>query len=278
MATSQRILHPAWRDELQATPYPFGDWATLRNSNDVFIPEGTFLDAALYPIGGGSQLRLSKVVVAQETITLFIGDQIDDELCSGTLNFLEPVDELALVDAYGRAAGILVSTSQRLIIFQTMPPGTHTFTFAQTGFAAHVCIPVSDDYFRGFLLDDGSIVSGDIWLIGDDGIVLSHEEVDAPQDDCEVALGQDPTEQRIRIDIVGDPLFRQRLCANAAVTPKFLQTLTFKRGCDTVVVRPNAQGDIQMSVGRPEAESTILRLQVVDGTLKLTTIGERLST
>lgn len=274
MAEAQRILHPAWREELEATPYPFGDWATLANGKGPFLPEGTFLDAALYPINAGPHLRLSQVIVSQQTVVLVVGDNTQTEVCRGTLDLLAPQDDVPLVDPYGRPAGILVSTAQRLVIFQTWPSGTHTFTYAQTGFAAHVCLPIQEQCFRGFLLDDGTIVAGDIWLVGDDGIVLSHETAAAIQDECDAGVQADPQEQRIRVDIVGDPLFRQRLCATASATPRFLQTLTVRRGCEDIVCRPDDIGDIKLTAGKLTGESTILRIRSTGSGLRIETVGE----
>jgi hypothetical protein len=274
MNPSQRILHPAWRDEYQATTYPFGDWATLSGSTGVFIPEGTFLDASLYPVGGGERLRLSKAVVSQQEIVLYVGDTATEELCSTTIDLLNPVDELGLTDKYGRPAGLLVSTAERLAIFQTWPPGTHKFTFAQTGFCSYVHIPVSEDYFLGFQLEDGSIVSGDIWLVGGAGVVLSYEEDEVARTDCDIENNIQSTETRIRVDVVGDPLFRQRLCTNGSATPKFIKQITFKRGCGSTVVRPDERGMVYVTSGRPDGQSTVLRVRSSDNSLKIGAVGQ----
>lgn len=274
--TGLTILHPAWRDEFEATTYPFGDWATLTSNTGVFIPEGTFLDASIYPVGGGSRLRLSKVVVEQQTITIYIGNDSKEELCSGVIEFLNPVDEIRLTDAYDRPAGLLVSEEERLAIFQTWPTSIHKFTFAQAGLCPFVCVPIVEDHLLGFELDDGSIVSGDVWLVGGDGVILTYEENENARDDCDVQNAVDPLEARIKVNIVGDPLFRQRLCSTGSITPKFLKQLTFKVGCTSNVVAPNAHGRVRMSTGRPDGESTILRIHGSGGILNIGAVGEEL--
>ena len=275
--TGLTILHPAWRDEFEATTYPFGDWATLTSSTGVFIPEGTFLDAAIYPVGGGSKLRLSKVVVEQQAITIYVGNTSKEELCSGTIDLLSPVNEIRLEDTYGRPAGLLVSEEERLAIFQTWPIGTHRFTFAQAGFCSFVCIPIVEDHLLGFELDDGSIVSGDVWLVGGDGVILSYEENEIARDDCDTADAVDPLESRIKVNIVGDPLFRQRLCSTGSITPRFLKKLTFKVGCTSNALTPNTHGRVKMMTGRPDAELTILRIHGSGGTLNIGAVGETLN-
>jgi hypothetical protein len=270
---TQRILHPAWRDELEPVPYPFGDWATLSNAAGVFLQEGTFLDATIYLIGAGPRLRLASADVTQQSIKLWLGDDTNPRLGYGIIDLLGTVDDIALFDTAGRPAGLLISTLDRLAIFQTWPLGTHVFTYAQTGFAADVCLPLSNSAFRGFLLEDGSVVAGDIWLVGDDGIVLSATR-DEPVSGC------DPTPQvvnRIRVDVVGDPLSRRRLCASANApfdTPRFLRSITFKRGLESIVCVADAFGDIKLTAGRVGGLSTILRIRNVDGNLQIAAVGE----
>lgn len=277
MTAGLTILHPAWRDEFEATTYPFGDWATLANESGVFIPQGTFLDAAIYPVGGGHRMRLSQVMVDQQTTTIYVGNESNENICSGVIDLLNPTDELRLVDKYNRPAGLFVSTVERLAIFQTWPVGLHKFTFAQTGFCPFVCIPIVENHLLGFELEDGSIVSGDVWLVGGDGVVLTYEEKENARNDCEIQDLVDPLDSRIKVNIVGDPLFRQRLCSNNNTTPRFLKKLTFKVGCTANVLTPNEHGRVRVSTGRPDAEPTILRVHGSGNTLKIGAIGESLN-
>lgn len=273
MAAEQRILHPQWRDYYEPTPYPFGDWATLRHdSAAVFIPEGTFLDAAIYPLGSQARTRLARVDIDQQTIVLFVGDDEDTARCSGTVDIANAADEIPLTDRHGRPAGILVSSASRLAVFQTWPLGSYEFDYSQTGFAADVCLPVSTNSVQGFLLDDGSVLSGDVWLVGDDGVVLSLVELLPDEDSCEDAT---PV-TAIRVDVVGDPLFRQRLCADSYTQPRFIKTVTFRRGCDTVVCSADSLGDVKMTAGRIGGESTILRIRNVNNVIRVSAVGEKL--
>lgn len=264
----QRILHPAWRESLEPTPYPFGDWATLSNAGGVFIPEGTFLDASVYPIGGGIHLRLSKAMVGAQTIRLFFGDDLNDELCFGDIDLVAMLDDVRLEDQYGRPAGLLVSEASRLAVLQTWPPGLHVFTYAQTGLSSLASILTPEVAFRGFLLEDGSIVAGDVWLVGDDGIVLS-----ASTDDS-----TDPSTCVLQVDVVGDPLFRRRLCATSFSTPRFLKTITIQSGCRKIVCRPDDQGDFKISVGSMIVSDTILRIHNTSDGIMIEAAGEAQTT
>lgn len=217
------IRHPEWRDSHDPTKYPFSQTATLQSDTGNVVLEGAFLDAALYPVGGGAELYLSRVVVQPETVTLYIGDPNNATLASGTFDTAAPPAELCLFDVYGRPAGLLVSSSERLALFAAWAVGEHSFISTDTPFVARCCMPVPDVGFRGFELASGEIVTDDIWLVGENGVVLTHEQATAP-DDCS---GAGTTSEVIRIDIVGDPLFKRKLCADdgAFETPRFLRQL-----------------------------------------------------
>lgn len=272
---TRRILHPEWRDVNEPIPYPFVDAATLRNAAGKFIPEGTFLDASIYPIGGGPRMRLSMVTVSHEEVVIYIGDQVTDQLAYGRFSLLEPPDELRLVDLWGRPAGVLVSTANRLSIFQAWGIGTHVFTVEGTEFVSDVCIPTPEVGLRGFVLEDGSVFTGDIWLVGDDGIVLSVTE-NTTTEASGACDAREVVETVIRVDIVGDPLFRRRLCAGVFTTPKFLETVTAVRGNKQFVCGPDEFGDLKITVGTQDAEDTILRVRTTNEGLIIEAVGEKL--
>ena len=220
-----RIKHPEWRASNELSQFPFSDNATLRNVAGDTLLVGTFIDAALYPPGGQSGMYLSKVVVTGSSVTIHIGDSHTSERASTTFNPAQPPAHLRLTDSYGRPAGILVSEPERLAIFLSWGPGTHEFTQQSTAFVAAVCIPKPGVGLQGVQLPNGEIVTGDIWIVGDDGVVLSAENEIIPG-----AFGAaDTVESVIRVDVVGDPLFRRRLCAEPGDFPtqRFLESLTF---------------------------------------------------
>lgn len=271
---TQRIVHPEWRQYFETTKYPFSDTATLTNQEEDqnFIPEGVFLDAALYPVGGRARLYLSKVVIAADTATLYIGDPVVSELASGIINLLDPDDEVVLVDTAGRPAGVLVSESARLLSFQGWTDGEHTFDISDTEFVARVCLPTPEVGVRGFQLDDGSVLTGDVWFVGDDGVVLTHQTASEPDP---AVPGGTREVQVIRIDVVGDPLYRRRLCEGVFTTPNFLQTITAREGCREVVCEGDESGNVLISVGSQDAPDTILRIRATSEGLVFETVGER---
>lgn len=219
------IRHPEWRDSNEDTNYPFEDDATLANNAGAAIDPTVFLDASLYPVGGIGDYYLSRLVITNTTVTLYIGDPANITLAYTSFAVNDIPDELRLVDTYGRSAGILVSESARLLSLKALGTGTHDFSPSQTPFVAAVCIPMPEQGVSGFLLDDGTVVSGDVWLVGGEGVVLS-QGTSTIGGYCQVTQS---TFSTIRIDVVGDPLFRRKLCSSptAFQTPQFIQQICF---------------------------------------------------
>lgn len=270
---SERIQFPQWRAENEPTRYPFASDATLTNGTQ-FLLDGTFLDAALFPVGGEVNLYLSSVVVAHDTVTLYIGDDTDPERCSGTFDLLSPPDLVSLTDTYGRPAGVLVSEAARLGLFAAWGVGTFTFEPEQTPFVATVCNPQPAVGVRGVRLPDGTVLTGDVWLVGEDGVVLREETVTVPLEAC----GQSRTYTVIRVDVVGDPLFRRRLCTPTSLfeTPLYVTTIVFSDGHQVVECGPGAAGDIKMTVNNDLASDTVLRVHPTEAGTKISVVGTQL--
>lgn len=238
-----------WRDQNESPRFPFADTATLTNAAGLFLPETLFLDATIHPFGGGHRAYLSRIVVESDTVTIVIGDSLLEERAYGTIALNAVPDHVPLYDNYGRPAGLLVSEQNRLSVFQSWPEGTHRFLASQTEFVARVCQPLPDTGLTGFLLESGEVISEDVILVGDDGILLRFESETVPVNDF-----SDETEEVtvIRVDVVGDPLFRRRLCDAAFETPRFLERLTFQSGNageEELIISPAEDGVIQIRVG-----------------------------
>jgi hypothetical protein len=255
----QRILYPQWREEHGGTKYPFGDSASLANDEGYTLLEGTFLDAALFPIGASDGLHLSKVVVEHDRVTIYVGDRRDKELASAEFDLITPPDNLDLSDAFGRPAGVLVSSSDRLGVFQSWEVGEHTFKTDQTQFAATVCFPTPEVGVRGILLEDGTLMTGDVWIVGDDGVVVTASD-----------------EGVMRLDVVGDPLFRRRLCEDAGLftTPSFITSIRVLHSEGEFVVTPNERGNVSITAHNGLKTDTALRVRTTD-VLKIEIAGGR---
>lgn len=251
----QRIFYSEWRDEQAGSKYPFADRCPLTTDTGLVLAADTFLDAALFPVNTPRRLFLTEVRAAgTRTVTLVLGDEGGTELATVEFDPLDPPTELALADEYGRPAGLLVSTADRLSGFQTWGFGTHRFGQAAE-FAAACVIPVPGDGVRGFLLADGTLFTGDVWFVGEDGVVVREDG-----------------ENVIRVDLVGDPLFRRRLCEpnDLFATPNFIRTLNGRL--------PDANGDFKITVNSELAGDTILRVYPTDAgdAVRVEVVGQKL--
>ena len=264
------IFFPQFRAENGPTKYPFAEHALLTNAAQVIPPE-TLVDACLYPVGGGARLRLSAVTVTSTTVTLTIGDQADAALASGTFAANAPPAALALVDSHDRAAGLLLAATD-FGLFASWGVGAYAFTAAQTEFAATCCLPQPAAGVRGIQLEDGTLLTGDVWLVGDDGVVLSAAEVSAPDPQTQVAT----TYQVIRVDVIGDPLFRRRLCGEQTdlfATPQFLKTLTLRDSGQTLVLTPGLNGGVTLGVNNALANDAAMRVRTTEEGVKIEMVG-----
>lgn len=273
-------VFPQWREDFSRTKYPFADTALLTNNQGDFFTEGVLLDAAFYPIGGQSRMYISGVEITAEECTLTIGDSATQSICTGTFTLLAagdatPDDETdALIhfyDKYDRPAGVIVSTPLRLATFQAWLPGIHTFSLGATELAARCCQPTPEIGVRGFLLDDGTVCAGDTWLVGDDGIVLQTEDRYL-KDNC----GTPVLQRTVVFNVVGDPLYRRRLCQNPTFfqTPRFIKTIIVRANNEELELTPDAYGEFKILVGSNLAVDTVLRVQPVSGGLIIGAVGE----
>ncbi len=242
---AERILFPEFYDQYENTPYPFLDSATLRTQNSgQRLDEGIFLDAGLFPVGASGPLYLYQILVSDTEVTLRIADQTRDPIAEGSFDRLHLPELVELRDGWGRCAGVLVSEPHRLAQLAGWPNGIHTFLPNATTFAPSCVIPTPEVGVRGLVTAAGKLLTGDIVLVGDDGVVVRPDPEDGSM---------------IRIDIVGDPLFRRRLCSPTQVfeTPRFVKTINGRP--------PDASGNFNLTVGDHLSEDTVLRIYTDGG-------------
>jgi hypothetical protein len=129
---------------------------------------------------------------------------------------------------------------------------------------------------RGIQLETGELFVGDVWLVGDDGVVLQSEELTVPvPGTCETQ-----TLQVIRVDVVGDPLFRRRLCADANLfsTPQFVQRLRVVGPNMTFDAVPDSNGNVSLTTVDDLAERPVLRIRTKQEGIEISAVGSALNT
>lgn len=256
-----RILFPDFRDEQGDSRYPFADTATLLADNaTTAISRDAFIDASLYVIGARRRVYISKITIAAQKITIQIGDENTVNLASTSFvpNPIQAPENgvLTLTDLRGRPAGAIVADVDKLVLFSGWDVGVYTFQPTATEFAASVCIPANEPGVRGALTANDDLITGDLWLIGDGGVVIRHE-------------GEQNGYQIIRVDIVGVPLFSRFVCIPfERFTPKnFVKTIN---NCP-----PDEYGNFTVTATGFEAEDTVLRVTHKDGIIFIDAVGRK---
>lgn len=248
------ILFPEWRNNAERVNYPFSDVATLINAQNAKVDRDLFDDARIYPVGGSAGMYLSKIVVTALTVSIHIGSPTNDDMASVEFDIATPPDDLSLVDPLGRPAGVLVSTTEKLLnVAGIYGLGETLFEREQTEFDASVVIPLPQLGIRGLLLDDGTLLTGDVYLVGVDGIVLRMDG------------------DNIRVDAIGDPYAVAKACDEAGVpVPGFCGVKTINK------IAPNENGDFKLTTGANVAIDNILRVSLESaGVVKIAPVGIR---
>jgi hypothetical protein len=247
---AKEIVYAEWRNQAEQVNYPFAGDATLVNSDGVTFDRDLFDDARLYPIGGDSSLYLRRVEVAEEYVRFHLAVSLNDtEIAYGHLDLLAiPSDGLVPVyDLFGRPSGVFVSSQARLESVPGMFPGGDTiFPAEATNFAPTVVVPMPDIGVRGFLTDAGDAIFGPVYLVGEQGIVLSAED------------------GVIRVDAIGNPFAKQEDCQNQDPLPAYCPIKTINR------ILPDENGDFKLTIGGNSAVDNLFRIfQVQPGVLQI---------
>jgi hypothetical protein len=261
---AEKIVFDEWRDSNEHRNYPFSDGATLTDGVNE-IPQDLFVDARLYPIGAQGRVYLSNVRFDAPDVTLTISDTEVGVLATATFSLESLPDRVVFGDSLGRPAGLMIPVEAvGLAVFGSFGTGDTPFLVDQAEFAASVVVPTPEIGIRGLLLDDGTLFTGDIFLVGEDGIVLTDEG------------------GFIRVDVVGDPFALQQLCIDelcggdiANCDPATLKLLQFC-GLRTINgVGPNDAGDFKLTIGSNKALENVLRIEQDGAILRIKSVGQR---
>jgi len=253
----ERVIVPEWRDEQLDSRYPFSDSSTLISSSGVKIDKDLFIDAVVYAIGIAAPMYLRSITYDYNSMVMSIEDSFNEANITGKVNPFSDVASVPLFNSSGEPAGLLVIDAERLTRLKNWPIGVTEFG-DNAEFVASVVIPVPENLISGFILPDDTIISGDIWLYGDSGVVIRKKD------------------GVIRFDVVGEPLFERVLCdlpaENLAVfkTPNFLKTINH--------LPPDDYGNFTILTNNEMANDSILRIypDTSENVVRIELIGQKL--
>ena len=243
-----KIVFGDWRDDNQQRRYPFADDATLVG-DDLTLQNTLFIDGRLYPVGGNEELYLNRITREESTITFAIAATGPGEIATASYDVTDipETGELAFHDAYGRPAGMLLSTETALEAFSGLNSGTHEFILEQTRFATAVVVPQPEIGVRGFILEDGETLFGDVWIVGEDGVVVRRDD-----------------DGSLRIDIVGDPFTARKLCEDEETSDEDIEAV--RPYCPVELINgipADELGNYKLLVGSNESLSNLLRIRPI---------------
>lgn len=215
--STERILFPQFRDEQNTSRYPFTDSSVLvETETGLAIANGVFVDATFYPIGGGGSIYLQSIVIGAPGFEFVVTTTSPAVTIRGKYDWRSPPENgvIPFYDAFGRPAGMALVNVENMRQFNSWTQKTYSFGQRSAQFVATTFVPAKEPGVRALRSTANSFLTGDVWFIGDGGIVVRAEG-----------------EHTIRFDIVGIPLYRRYACAGAeAVFPpkRFVKTIN---GC-----------------------------------------------
>lgn len=259
---SEDILFYEWRDENEQRNYPFADSALMRNATQA-VPKTVFVDARLYPIGVAVPLYLSRVTVTPTQVEFAISATGQGELATAEMDIDSPPADgiLAFSDSFGRPAGMmLASEGAALSLFSGWGTGTERFTADQLPLAANTIIPVPVNHVQSIQADDRAF-AGDVWLCGEDGVVLRVED------------------DAVRVDIIGDPYATAQECRDQVVEGADCDPPAGQYNPVKTIrsVAPNLLGDWILAAGSLLFDDNPFKVTPQGSSLKIEIIGGRRS-
>lgn len=231
------VIFQEYRDSLRLTKYPFVDTASLTcTDNSLTLPAEVFCDASIYIPGAVAPVYIQKLTNNSSGLSITVTDYSKQYLATGEIN--PRSDSIVLLNPSGQQVGLIVASTD-LTYFTSVPKGEYEFTPKATAFVPRCVVPLEDVGVTSIGAKDGTQLYGDVWLVGRDGVVLRYMEDEGGEE-------ENPNKV-IRIDIVGDPLFKR--ADEEFEPPKFIQTINGSSA--------NDYGDFRIVVGE---EDDILRI------------------
>lgn len=240
-----RIINPQYRDDNGASRYPFADTTSLVATDAVAISPDLFVDAMLHIPAADTVARISAIRTSATEISVTV--TAGPQTATATVSLPDPTPYLQLLTPDGKPAGLLLADADILATLQGWPSGLHTFS---AEFVASVCLLGADLGVTGLQAASGAPLTNDVWLVGEDGIILSADDNDV-----------------IRVDIVGEPLINRRLCDT---TPGF-QARRFLRTINEQI--PDQYQDMRLVIGRANTLRPALRIGYENGEIVLSIAG-----
>jgi hypothetical protein len=248
---SEHVFERYLEEQGHGSPYPFADTASLMTRTKLPLDRDLFLDLHIQVNAPAGRVGLRQLILEGGLASFVFGDDLVSARARGWL-ILDGLDRSApttlavLVDPAGRTTGLAVFDTAKALLLNTWPQGTHEFAADAAELVARALAIGTPRGLETLLVSNGT-VSGDIWLIGDVGVVLSWKA----------------TTETVRIDVVGEPLHRRLQCDPEHFdAPRFVQELVLEdRYGRQFAITPDEQGNIELVPTGRDRQDTVLRIR-----------------
>ncbi|MFC1453604.1 hypothetical protein ACFLQL_00300 [Verrucomicrobiota bacterium] len=167
------ILFTEYSNQNSQRSYPFNDNATLLTAETISLPLDLFIDAMLYPFNVSEPVYLAEINQVTDRIIIkgvtsddIYGIGIIDNWSTNTIIVYDSEDYMRQIGTLCIGPGVTALQAGFTYLFE--PEAT---TFCGTVFS-----PVNQEGVQGFVLDDGSLVYGDVTFQGENGLNILSEK------------------------------------------------------------------------------------------------------
>ena len=242
--------------------YPFTDGATFLSRDNKLVDKQSFVDAIVYPSEIAEDVHISQIDLLERSTKIVLQDSQQGVVARGETSSEEPNSTMVLKDKNNLHAGIILVNIDQLRSGFSVPTVLR-FGSEALPFTASVVIPRPDNHVSGIRLPSGKIISGEVWLVGEDGIVLDHETQGATD--------------VISIHAIGDRYATRRVCeaSDETFTPtRPVKKIVVKKGSGTEYeISPDQWGNIQISQGLGVEQDNVIRLNSEKNSIRFNILG-----
>lgn len=235
------------------TTYPFRDSGTFVGKDGEFVAPTVFKDAVLYPISNNSDWYISKIYFKFTGSTITISSSTGEDLTCVVTSYTSGTS-FPVTDSLGREVGLLVVEPLQLMAIAA--PNTEvTFNSDSLPFVPSVIFPQGTGAVSSLGDSAGKAGSGDLWLIGENGIVL------------------EVSDNYVTFNASGDPLYVRKFCQDDGIpypVRRPLKSIKVVFNGSSFNVTPDDYGNVQFRV---PGNDGIFRITPVGNGLKFSIVG-----
>jgi len=157
------VFYNEFYNENSQRNYPFDDQATMTSTEEYILRSDVIIDGMIYALDAVGVPYLSKIDMSEMCI------QISDDNGVILTGDITDNNSVILYDIYDRQMGIITLGVARTIL---QGGKIYEFTTNATRFATTCWFPLSQIGVQGFLLEDGSLITGDVMFEGRNGMEI----------------------------------------------------------------------------------------------------------